>query len=80
VFTPGVPNPLNDESEHERRLAARDFGSSRKWRWVFVGGVLALVAFGVFAVLGFPGAGVILVPVGMGMILGSGIQLLLDRG
>jgi len=29
--------------------------------------------------MGLPGSGLVLVPIGIGMILGSGIQLLVDR-
>jgi len=46
---------------------------------VFAGGWLALVLFGILAVLGLAGSGLLLVPIGVGMIIGSGIQLLVDR-
>jgi hypothetical protein len=73
------PFQPQDETARQRQLDARDFGQSRYWRWVFVGGWLSLAAFAILAVKGLPGAGVILVPIGLGMIIGSGIQLLLDR-
>jgi uncharacterized membrane protein HdeD (DUF308 family) len=79
MFTPGLPNPLNDETEHERRLAGRDFTRSGYWRWVCIGGVVVLAVFGVLALAGLPGTGLILVPVGLFMIIGGGIQLLLER-
>ena len=79
MFLPGLPNDSEDEMARERRLESRDFRKSRYWRWVFVGGWVVLAAFGILALVGLPGRGVVLVPVGMFMILGSGIQLLLDR-
>ena len=79
MFLPGLPNDSEDEMARERRLESRDFRKSRYWRWVFVGGWVVLAAFGILALVGLPGTGVVLVPVGMFMILGSGIQLLLDR-
>jgi len=79
MFLPGLPNDAEDEMARERRLESRDFRKSRYWRWVFVGGWVVLAAFGILALVGLPGTGVVLVPVGMFMILGSGIQLLLDR-
>ena len=72
-------NSAEDEESRQRRLGSRDFGSSRYWRWVFAGGWLVLAAFGICLLIGLPGTGVILVPVGIFMIIGSGIQLLLDR-
>ena len=79
MFLPGLPNDAEDEMARERRLESRDFRKSRYWRWVFVGGWVVLAAFGILALVGLPGTGVVLVPVGMFMILGSGIQLVLDR-
>jgi len=79
MFLPGLPNDSEDEMARERRLESRDFRKSRYWRWVFVGGWVVLAAFGILALVGLPGTGVVLVPVGMFMILGSGIQLVLDR-
>jgi hypothetical protein len=79
MFLPGLPNDAEDEMARERRLESRDFGSSRYWRWVLVGGLVVLAAWGVCVLVGLPGMGLVLVPVGIFMILGSGIQLLLDR-
>jgi hypothetical protein len=46
---------------------------------VFLVGWLVLAAFGILVMLGWPGAGLILVPIGLCMVFGSGIQLLLSR-
>jgi hypothetical protein len=44
---------------------------------IFVVGCLVLAAFAVLAVAGWSGAGVVLVPLGLGMVLTSGIMLVL---
>src|SRR5260370_33771528 len=79
VFLPGQDNPLDQESDRTRRLEARDFGPSRKWVLIFGIGVVVLVAWGVLAVLGLPGAGVVLDPIGLGVVLGGGHPMLLAR-
>ena len=79
VFIPGAKNPFDSEEDRTRRLDAREFARSRRWALVFGGGVVLLVVFGVLAALGLPGTGVVLVPIALGMVLGGGIQLLLDR-
>ena len=79
MFLPGVPNDAEDEAARERRLDERDFRSSRYWRWVFLGGFVVLAVWGSLWLAGWPGTGLVLVPIGLLMILGSGIQLLLER-
>jgi fatty acid desaturase len=79
MFTPGLPNPLDDEAEKARRLDRREFGPSRYWRWVLIGGLLVLLAFALLALVGWTGSGVVLVPIGLCMVIGAAIQLLLDR-
>ena len=80
VFIPGDErNPLDTDDYRVRRLDARDFGRSRRWVIVACGGAGVLIVFGCLAALGLPGTGLVLVPVGLGMLLGGGIQLLLDR-
>ena len=74
-----VMPPARDEAERWRRLEAQDFEKTHYWHLVFVGGWLVLAVFGVLTAMGLPGSGLVLVPIGIGMILGSGIQLLVDR-
>jgi hypothetical protein len=74
-----LPFAPQDEAERQRRLDAQDIATASRSRWLLVGGVLALVAFAVLAIEGLPGTGVILVPIGLGMILGGGIELLLNH-
>ena len=74
-----VMPPARDEAERWRCLEGQDFEKTHYWHLVFVGGWLVLAVFGVLTAMGLPGSGLVLVPIGIGMILGSGIQLLVDR-
>jgi len=74
-----VPNPYDDEARRTERLNAQVDADARRNVLVFVGGLLVLVAFGMLALVGLPGAGLLLVPIGLGMLVGSGIELLLGR-
>jgi len=69
MFAPGLPNPLENEDEKVRRLESRDFRPSRYWRGVFIAGFVVLLAFAILAFKGLPGSGVILVPIGLGMVI-----------
>jgi hypothetical protein len=79
VFMPRVPNPYDDEAQRAKRLEAQSEESPLRSWTLFIGGWVALVAFGVLMLVGLPGAGLILVPIGIGLILGGGIPLFLDR-
>jgi hypothetical protein len=46
---------------------------------VFFGGWLVLGSFGLLALVGYPGAGLVLVPIGVGMVVGGAVQMFLDR-
>jgi len=72
-------NASESEAEREQRIEAQLGTNTLRSRLIVVGGIVALIAFAVCAATGFPGAGVILVPIGMGMLLGGGIELLLAR-
>ncbi len=72
-------NPSETDAEREQRIEAELDSYTTRSRIIFAGGIVALLAFAACAVMGLPGAGVILVPIGMGMLLGSGIELLLGR-
>jgi hypothetical protein len=71
--------PAPDDSTRMRRLIDEDDSDSPFWRWAFGAGWLVLSAFGILAFMGWPGSGLILVPIALGMIIASGIQLLLNR-
>jgi hypothetical protein len=68
-----------DDSARMRRLIDEDDSDSPFWKRIFIAGWIVLAAFGVLALAGWPGAGLILVPIGVGAIVGGGIQLLLNR-
>jgi hypothetical protein len=74
-----VMPPARDEAERWGRIEGMDFEKTHYWHVVFVGGWLVLALFGVLAMMGLPGSGLVLVQIGIGMIIGSGIQLLVDR-
>jgi hypothetical protein len=76
----GLFFPRDEHTSERMREVMDDYdGDSPYWKWVFVGGWLVLAAFGLLIILGWPGAGIVLVPIGLCMILGSGIQLLMNR-
>ena len=72
--------PRNDQSNERARQVMDDWdGDSPFWKWIFAAGWVVLVAFLVLWRLGWPGTGLVLVPIGMLLVLGGGIQLLLNR-
>jgi hypothetical protein len=77
--TPVVPNPYDDDAQRAERLNAQVDADARRTALVFVGGLIVLVAFGLLLLVGLPGAGLVLVPIGLGMLVGSGIELLVGR-
>ncbi|MDQ6669456.1 MAG: hypothetical protein M3069_01605 [Chloroflexota bacterium] len=73
-----VPNPLDRHTQGTPRLQPRVDPDSR-WRLlVFVGGGIVLCAFGILVLMGLPGTGLVLVPIGVGMILFSAIDHLVN--
>jgi hypothetical protein len=74
-----VPNPFDDDASRQQRLEANLPVSSRRALAIVIGGCLCLIAFAIAALRGFPGAGAALVPLGMLLLLGGGIELLLSR-
>ena len=74
-----VPNPFDDDAQRQSRMEANLPTSSRRAAAILATGCVALIAFAVLVPLGYPGAGIALVPVGMLLILGGGIELLLSR-
>ncbi|MBV8718023.1 MAG: hypothetical protein JO020_32765 [Chloroflexi bacterium] len=74
-----VPNPFDDDAKREARMEANLPTTSRRALAIVIGGVVALIAFGILALIGYPGAGVALVPLGALLLLGGGIELLLSR-
>jgi hypothetical protein len=79
MFMPRVPNPYDDEAQKAARLEAQPEESPRRSLILVVGGALALAAFGVLILMGLPGAGLILVPIGIGLIIGGGIPFVINH-
>jgi hypothetical protein len=78
-------NPLQsgpfdqDDSARMQRLIDEDDSDSPFWKWIIVVGWVALAAFAILSYAGWPGSGLLLVPIGLALILAGGIQLLLNR-
>jgi len=79
VPPPRVPNPFEDDAHRLQRLMRDDDRGKRVCRLVFIGGWVVLAVWAVLAFIGMGDLGVILAPIGMGMLIGSGIQLFIDR-
>ena len=80
-LTPPLPivPASEDEAQRLEHLYARTDGPSRRWQLVFLGGWFVLGVCAVFAMAGWPGSGIVLLPIGLGMLVGSGVQLLIDH-
>jgi hypothetical protein len=75
-----VPNPYDDEDRRRERVEAQlEQTTSRRSLVIFVGGWIILGVFGLLVWSGLPGSGVLLVPIGLGMILGGGLELVLGH-
>jgi hypothetical protein len=75
VTIPRIPNPFDDDAQRLSRLEAQLDTSKRRRRWVLVAGVITLIVWAVLAKVGLPGTGLVLVPIGILMILGSVLEL-----
>lgn len=79
MLPPRIPNRYDDDDQRLRRLEAQDDQERRKWLVVFSVGLLLLLAMLPCLLVGWGGIGLILVPTGVGMMLGAGMQLVLAR-
>jgi len=79
VPPPQVPNPFDDDASRWQRAQSNVDTSSRKWVIVFVAGLAVLAAWAILAVVGQGDYGLVLAPIGLGMVVGGGVQLLIDR-
>lgn len=80
AIPPYIPNRYDTDEARLRRLEAQAQSERRKWLVVLALGIgLLLLGIPLF-LLGWSGVMLMLAPLGLGMILGAGIQLLLDRG
>lgn len=77
--TPIIPNRYDDDAQRLRRLEAQADGARRRSVLALLGGIVVLAALIPLDVLGWGGAGLLLAPLGLGLLLGAGLQLLLAR-
>lgn len=75
IPTPIFRNPSETDAQRMQRVEDRLGTKSLRSKLIFGGGLVALTAFGILALLGLPQAGLVLVPLGMGLVLGGGIEL-----
>src|SRR4051812_42744207 len=76
---PSVPNPFDDDASRLQRAEANVEQGNLIWKLVFVGGLGLLGLWVVLAMMGIGGWGVLLAPIGLGMVIGAGVQLFIDR-
>ena len=76
---PQIPNRYDTDDARLARLERQEVEGRRKWWVVLIVGILLLVAYLPLALIGWPGVMLIFAPLGLGMIIGAGISLLLDR-
>ena len=79
MLPPRIPNRYDDDEQRLKRLDAQQADEHRRWLVVFIGGWLVLAAIIPFALAGWGGVGLLLAPIGLGMVLGAGVQLALER-
>ncbi len=75
MSVPRIPNPFDDDAQRLSRLEAQIDTSKWRRRWVLVAGAITLVVWVVLAFVGLPGTGLVLVPIGILLILGSALDL-----
>jgi len=74
---PQIPNRYDDDAQRLKRLEAQEQQTRRRTLLLILGGVLILIALIPLWLLGWSGAGLMLVPIGLGVVLLAGLQLLL---
>lgn len=72
-------NP-RDERQRQEIVARNVRGERRRSLALVIGGALLLACLLPAVLAGWPGLGIIIIPAGLFMIIGGGIQLLFERG
>ena len=72
-------NP-RDERERQEIVARNVRSEQRRSRALVIGGALVLACMLPAVLAGLPGSGLIIIPTGLFMVIGGGIQLLFERG
>ena len=76
---PDIPRPFEDDASRLQRAEANVERGTLIWKLVFIGGLAVLGFWGVLVMIGIGGWGVLLAPIGLGMLIGAGVQLFIDR-
>lgn len=76
---PQIPNRYDDDEQRLKRLEALDDDAPRRPLLIPVAGLLLLGAELLLSRIGWSGAGLIVVPLGLGLLLVGVIQLALAR-
>ena len=82
MVVPPIWQDDNPRDERQRQeIVARNVRSERRRSLALVAGGAILLAMMLPAILaGLPGLGLIIVPTGLFMVIGGGVQLLFERG
>jgi hypothetical protein len=72
-------NP-RDERQRQEIVARNVRGERRRSMALVIGGALLLASLLPAVLAGWPGLGIIIIPTGLFMMIGGGIQLLFERG
>ena len=72
-------NP-RDERERQEIVARNVRSEQRRSRALVIGGALVLACMLPAVLAGLPGLGLVIIPTGLFMVIGGGIQLLFERG
>lgn len=82
MVLPPIWEQDDPREERERQtIVARNVRSESRRSWALViGGVVLLICMIPALLVGLPGLGIIIIPTGLFMVIGGGIQLLFERG
>lgn len=82
MVVPPIWQEDNSRDERERQeIVARNVRSEqRRSLALVIGGFVVLACLLPAALAGLPGLGIVIVPTGLFMVIGGGIQLLFERG
>jgi predicted phage tail protein len=69
-----------DERERQEIVARNVRSERRRSLAVVIGGAILLATMLPATLVGLPGLGLIIVPTGLFMVIGGGVQLLFERG
>lgn len=72
---PQIPNRYDTDEQRLKRLEAQEAASRRRALAQLVGGAMMIAATFVLARFGWGGAGLLLVPIGLGLIIAGGVQV-----